>query len=441
MASAEQWNDSDFAAEVTAARIQGPRAVAILLLFGVVLFFVAAVAWAWWAEIDEVTRGQGTVIPSSQVQVIQNLEGGILKEILVREGEMVEAGQILLRIDDTGFAASLGEQQAARYSLMGQMARLTAESEGGALEFPPELMAEARQLAVNERKLFNARRADLKSQLGILRQQMDQRKQELTELRGQLKQNRSGLVLLEEELQMTEPLVRNGVVPKINLLRLRREVNDLEGLIQSTILALPRAKSAVQEASRRIEERYLNSRSEALRELNAVKAEFAQVEQSILAARDRVVRTDLRSPVRGIVKQLNISTIGGVVMPGMNLMEVVPLDDTLLVEARVLPADVAFLKPGQEATVKLTAYDFAIYGGLPATLERISADTIVDERGDSYYQIIVRTDKSELVHQGKVLPIIPGMVASVDILTGRKTVLDYLLKPILKARNRALTER
>ncbi|MCH8214392.1 MAG: HlyD family type I secretion periplasmic adaptor subunit [Proteobacteria bacterium] len=441
MASAEQWNDSDFAAEVTAARIQGPRGVAILLLFGVVLFFVAAITWAWWAEIDEVTRGQGTVIPSSQVQVIQNLEGGILKEILVREGEMVEAGQILLRIDDTGFAASLGEQQAAYYSLMGQMARLTAESEGGALEFPPELMAEARQLAVNERKLFNARRADLKSQLGILRQQVDQRRQELTELRGQLKQNRSSLVLLEEELQMTEPLVRNGVVPKINLLRLRREVNDLEGVIQSTILALPRAKSAVQEATRRIEERYLNSRSEALRELNAIKAEFAQVEQSILAARDRVVRTDLRSPVRGIVKQLNISTIGGVVMPGMNLMEVVPLDDTLLVEARILPADVAFLKPGQEATVKLTAYDFAIYGGLPATLERISADTILDERGDSYYQIIVRTDKSELVHQGKVLPIIPGMVASVDILTGRKTVLDYLLKPILKARDRALTER
>ena len=441
MASAEQWNDSDFAAEVTAARIQGPRAVAILLLFGVVLFFVAAIAWAWWAEIDEVTRGQGTVIPSSQVQVIQNLEGGILKKILVKEGDMVEAGQILLRIDDTGFAASLGEQKAAYYNLMGQMARLTAESDGSALEYPPELMAEARQVAVNERSLFNARRADLKSQLGILRQQVDQRKQELTELRGQLKQNRSSLVLLQEELAMTEPLVRNGVVPKINLLRLRRELNDLEGVIQSTLLAVPRAKSAVQEATRRIEERYLNSRSEALRELNTKKAEFAQVEQSILAAKDRVVRTDVRSPVRGIVKQLNIRTIGGVVIPGMNLMEVVPLDDTLLVEARVLPADVAFLKPGQEATVKLTAYDFSIYGGLSARLERISADTIVDERGDSYYQIIVRTDKSELVHRGKVLPIIPGMVASVDILTGRKTVLDYLLKPILKARDRALTER
>lgn len=441
MANAEQWNDSDFAAEVTAARIQGPRPVAFLLLFGVILFFAAAITWAWWAEIDEVTRGQGTVIPSSQVQVIQNLEGGILKAILVREGEMVEAGQILLRIDDTGFAASLGEQKAAYYSLMGQIARLTTESEGGALEFPPELMAEARSVAVNERKLYNARRADLKSQLGILRKQVDQRKQELTELRGLLKQNRSGLVLLEEEFQMTEPLVRNGVVPKINLLRLRRELNDLEGLIKGTLLALPRAKSAVQESSRRIEERYLNFRSEALRELNSQKGEFAQVEQVILAAKDRVLRTDLRSPVRGIVKQLNISTIGGVVLPGMNLMEIVPLDDTLLVEARVLPADVAFLQPGQVATVKLTAYDFSIYGGLDAKLVRISADTIVDERGESYYQIIVRTDKSELVHQGQILPIIPGMVASVDILTGRKTVLDYLLKPILKTRNRALTER
>ncbi len=293
----ERWTDADFASDVTAARMQGPSGVAILLLFSVTLFFVAAITWAWWAEIDEVTRGQGTVIPSSQVQVIQNLEGGILKKILVKEGDMVEAGQILLRIDDTGFAASLGEQNAARYSLMGQMARLTAESEGGALEFPPELMAEARQLAVNERKLFNARRADLKSQLGILRKQVDQRKQELTELRGQLKQNRSSLVLLEEELALTEPLFRKGVVPKINFIRLRREVNDLEGLINGTLLALPRAKSAVQEATRRIEERYLSFRSEALRELNAIKAEFAQVEQSILAARDRVLRTDLRSEV------------------------------------------------------------------------------------------------------------------------------------------------
>jgi adhesin transport system membrane fusion protein len=441
MASAEQWSDSDFAAEVTAARIQGPRPVAILLLVFIVLFFVVAITWAWWAEIDEVTRGQGTVIPSSQVQVIQNLEGGILKEILVKEGEMVAAGQVLLRIDDTGFAASLGEQKAAYYNLMGQMARLTAESDGSVLQFPPELLAEARQVAVNERSLYNARRADLKSQLAILRKQVEQRKQEHTELQGQLKQNRSSLVLLHEELAMTEPLVRNGVVPKINLLRLRREVNDLEGLINATILALPRTRSAVQEATRRIEEKYLNSRSEALGELNVHRSEFAQVEQSILAARDRVLRRDIRSPVKGIVKQLKISTIGGVVTPGMDLMEVVPLDDTLLVEARILPADVAFLKPGQDATVKLTAYDFSIYGGLEAKLERISADTIVDERGDSYYQIIVRTDKSELVHRGKVLPIIPGMVASIDILTGRKTVLNYLLKPILKARDRALTER
>ncbi|MFQ5618005.1 MAG: HlyD family type I secretion periplasmic adaptor subunit [Rhodospirillales bacterium] len=441
MASTEQWSDADFASEVTAAQVRGPRPVAILLLIFIVLFFVAAVTWAWWAEVDVVTRGQGTVIPSSQVQVIQNLEGGILKKILVKEGDMVEAGQILLRIDDTGLASRLGEQTAAYYSLMGQVARLTAESEGSALEFPPELMAEARQVAVNERSLFNARRADLKSQLGILRKQVEQRKQELTELRGQLKQNRSSLVLLHEEMEMTEPLVRNGVVPKINLLRLRREVNDLEGLIKATILALPRAKSAVQEATRRIEEKYLNFRSEALSELNIRRAEFAQVEQSILAAKDRVLRTDIRSPVKGIVKKMNIRTIGGVVSPGMNLMEVVPLDDTLLVEARVLPADVAFLKPGQDATVKLTAYDFSIYGGLKAKLERISADTIVDERGDSYYQIIVRTDKNELVHRGKVLPIIPGMVASIDILTGRKTVLDYLLKPILKARDRALTER
>jgi len=431
----------DFANEVTAAELQGPRPVARIILMLIVLFFAAAFWWAKNATLDEVTRGQGVVIPSSQVQVVQNLEGGILKEILVREGEMVDVGQILLRIDDTSFAATYESQHQMYHTLMGQIARLTAEAEGRPLEFPPELLAEARQVAVSERDLYNARAAELQSQLSILRKQADQRKQELTEQKGKLTQLKSSLDLANEELHMTEPLVKNGVVPKINLLRLKRDVNDLEGQIKATKLALPRAKSAVQEANRRIEEKYLAFRSEALRDLNLRKADFAQVKQQILASKDRVVRTEIRSPVKGIVKQLKVTTIGGVVRPGMDLIEIVPLDDTLLVEAKVLPSNVAFLKPGQNATVKLTAYDFSIYGGLAAKLERISADTITDEKGESYYRIIVRTEKNELVHAGQSLPIIPGMVATVDILTGHKTVLDYLLKPILKARTQALTER
>jgi adhesin transport system membrane fusion protein len=441
MARTDQWEDLDYASDVVSAEIQGPKPKTKILLLSVILFFVAIFVWAKNANIDEVTRGDGKVIPSSQVQIVQNLEGGILKEIAVREGQMVEKGQILLRIDDTGFAASYGEQKAQSYSLTAQIARLSAEADGRPLEFPPELIAESRELTVDARNLFNARAAELKSQLAILKDQLSQRKQELTELRGKVKQLNSSLDLVQEEYDLTEPLARKGIVPKISLLRLKRQISDIEGEISGSTLAMPRAKTAIREAGRRIEEKYLNFRTTARQELIQRQAEFTQVEQSITAAKDRVVRTDIRSPVKGIVKQLKISTIGGVVRPGMDLVEIVPLNDTLLVEVRIKPADVAFLRPGQEATVKLTAYDFSIYGGLPAKLERISADTILDEQGESYYRIIVRTDKNHLVHNGQILPIIPGMVASVDTLTGQKTILDYLLKPILKTRARALTER
>lgn len=441
MAQTHDWQDVDFASDVSAAKLQGPSPRSRILLICVLLFFVAAFIWAKTATIDEVTRGEGRVIPSSQVQVVQNLEGGILKEILIREGAMVKQGQILLRIDDTGFAASYGELNARYHTLQGQIARLSAEAEARPLEFPPELVAEARQVTVSERQLFNARSAELRSQLSILRDQSSQRKQELDELKGKIEQVGASLELVREEFRMTEPLAKKGVVPKIDVLRLRRQISDLEGEIAGTRLAIPRAKSAMREANRRIEEKFLSFRSEARRELNAARADYAQVEQSILAAKDRVARTDIRSPVKGVVKQLKIRTIGGVVKPGMDLMEIVPLDDTMLVEVQIPPADVAFLKPGQEATVKLTAYDFSIYGGLPATLERISADTIVNDEGDSFYRIIVRTKKNHLVHGKEVLPIIPGMVASVDTLTGQKTILDYLLKPILKTRERALRER
>lgn len=441
MARTDQWEDLDYASDVVSAEVQGPKPRTKILLIAVLLFFVAIFVWAKNANIDEVTRGSGKVIPSSQIQIVQNLEGGIVKEIAVREGQMVEKGQILLRIDDTGFAASYGEKKAQYYSLMAQIARLSAEAEGRALEFPPELLAEARELTVDARKLFKARNAELKSQLAILKDQLSQRKQELDELRGKVRQLNSSLALVLEEYDLTEPLVRKGIVPKINAIRLKRQISDIEGEISGSTLAIPRAKTAIREAGRRIEEKYLNFRSEARRELSQRQADFTQVEQSITAAKDRVVRTDIRSPVKGIVKQLKIRTIGGVVRPGMDLVEIVPLDDTLLVEVRIKPADVAFLRPGQEAIVKLTAYDFSIYGGLPAKLERISADTIVDEQGDSYYQIIVRTDKNHIVHRGQTLPIIPGMVASIDTITGQKTILDYLLKPILKTRARALTER
>jgi adhesin transport system membrane fusion protein len=442
MSRADRWHDAEFAGEVEASMVQGPHPSVGPLVFMLVMFLLSAFLWAYAAEIDEVTRGLGRVIPSSQVQVVQNLEGGILKELFVREGETVEKGAVLMRIDDTGFASSLGELKAGQYAFQARIARLVAQAESKPLEFPPELLAEARQVAQSEEKLYQANETTVQSQVEILRVQADQRKQELSELYGKLRQFDDSLKLAREELELTEPLADRNVVPKVELLRLRRQVSDLQGELNTTRLAVPRAQSAVQEANRRVEEKFNTYRSQSLTELAEVKAQLAQVLETLSAARDRVQRTDVTSPVKGIVKSLRLRTIGGVVKPGMDLIEIVPVEDTLLVEAKVRPADIAFLRVDQKATVKITAYDFSIYGGLDGRLEGIGADTFVDEEdGESYYKVIIRTDRNYLERHGEKLPIIPGMVASVDVLTGRKTVLDYLMKPILKAKHEALSER
>jgi len=424
-----------------AADLHAPRGFAHLLLFVVVAFFVAFFAWASWAELKEVTRGEGKVIPSRQVQVVQNLEGGIVAEILVREGDVVERGEVLLRIDNVRAASELRESRQRWLALQGALGRLRAEVEGVPLSFSAEILRDAPEVAASERALYRARAEALRSELDVLGSQAVQREQELVELSTRLEQLERSHALAREELAITEPLAASRVVSKVQLLRLQREVNDLAGELEAIRLALPRAEAALREARRRIEERRLGFRAEAQRELTAVRAEAAALQEVITAEADMVERTEVRSPVRGTIKQLLVNTVGGVVQPGADLVEIVPLEDNLLVEARVRPADIAFLRPGQPAVVKVSAYDFAIYGGLDAVVEDISADTITDERGDSFYRVRVRTRDSALHEAGEPLPIIPGMTTQVDILTGEKTVLDYLLKPILLAKERALRER
>ncbi len=441
MARRRDWHDAQFASDVESSMVQGPNPSLYTIFILIICLLVAAFFWAYAAEVDEVTRGEGRVIPSSKIQIVQNLEDGILKEVFVKEGATVREGEVLLRIDDTGVAASYGELRANRFALLGRVARLTAQAENKPLHFPPELTAEAGDIASNEEQLFNASESALQSQISILRVQADQRKQEMAELRAKLDKLRTSLGLANEELELTEPLARSGIVPAIDLIRIKRQVADLAGEYRTTQLSVPRARSALQEANRRIEEKFNTRRTESLTELNQSRGELAQIEETIRAARDRVMRTDVVSPVNGIIKELKVRTVGGVIKPGMDLVEIVPVDDTLLVEARIRPADIAFLSLNQVATVKLTAYDFSIYGGLDGRLERISADTITDDEGESFYHVIIRTDQNYLERRGEKLPIIPGMVASVDVLTGRKTILDYLLKPILKARNKALSER
>jgi membrane fusion protein, adhesin transport system len=433
--------DAAFALGRDGAALLRPRGLAHLLLVAIAAFFVLFFAWASWATLDEVTRGDGRVIPSSQVQVVQNLEGGIVSAIPVREGEVVERGQVLLRIDNVRAASDLRENSKRYLALLGALARLRAEVDDTGVDFAPQVLADAAEVARAEQALFDARQLALESELAILRSQAVQREQELAELERRLAQLKSSHALALEELKITEPLAQRRIVPQIDLLRLKREVNDLEGDLETTRLGIERVKSASDEADRRIEEKTLSFRAEAQRELTVIRAEADALEEKIAADADRVQRTEVRSPVRGTIKQLFVNTMGGVIQPGEDLVEIVPLEDTLLVEAKVRPADIAFLRPGQPATVKVTAYDFSIYGGLDAVVEDISADTITDEEGERFYRIRVRTTGGMLAKAGEPLPIIPGMTTEVDILTGEKTVMDYLLKPILRARQTALRER
>jgi len=424
---------------------EGSRVFGHLLLAAIGIFVVSFITWASMATLDEVTRGEGRVVPSSKIQVIQNLEGGIVAEILVNEGAVVDKGQVLIRIENTAAEANFGELQQRRLSALAAVARLQAEQDAqGGTEpiFSEELRQAAPELVQAEIGLFAVRQQQLRSQIQILEDQVAQRKQEMQELDSKLSGLRSAHGLASQELEITRPLAEQGVVAKVELLRLEREVLDLRSQIEATNLARPRAESALNEALRRIEERLVTFRSDAATELAKTQLELASLTEALTADRDRVQRTEVRSPVHGTVKEIKVRTVGGVVQPGQDLLEIVPIEDTLLVEAQVRPSDIAFMYPNQKAVIKITAYDFSIYGGLDAVVEQISADAIEDkEKGESFFRIYLRTDKNYLGTAEDPLPIIPGMTASVDVLTGEKTVMEYLMKPILRARDNALRER
>ncbi len=434
-------DDVSFMSEISAATMASTHWGGHILLLLIAAFIGIALWWAGVAEIDEVTRGQGKVVPSSKVQVIQNLEGGILADVLVSEGQMVEKNDVLLKIDDTRFSSSFRESKLTYWELVARTARLSAESEGKPLELPDELMSKQPDLAAEERSLYQSRQLQLQSTIDVLKRQAEQRRQELVEKQARQQQLSRSFELSNQELQMSEPLVAAGVMSEVELLRLRRTVNDLRGEMDSNRLAIPRIRSSMDEVQQKINEANTRFQSEAARELSEVRAEMARTEESVSALADRVTRTNVRSPMKGTIKRLMINTIGGVIQPGMDLVEIVPLEDNLLIEAQIRPADIAFLRPGQEAIIKFTAYDFSIYGGLQAKLERISADTITNEEDESFYLIYLRTEQNYIKSSLGELGIIPGMTVTVDILTGEKTVLDYLLKPILKAKNEALRER
>ncbi|GKV92407.1 MULTISPECIES: HlyD family type I secretion periplasmic adaptor subunit [Pectobacterium] len=417
-----------------------PRSIRFTL-WAIGAFFLFFILWAGLANIDEVTRGDGKAIPSSRLQKIQNLEGGIITEVFIREGQVVNAGDPLLRLDDTRFASNVGETEADRLALLSRIERLNAEINGQELVLSEEITTQAPKIAAGEKELYNSRRQQLHNEISGLEEQLIQRQQELRDFSAKEIQFRNSLGLLQQEIKMSEPLIAEGAISKVEVLRLRRAEVETRGQLDSIKLSIPRAESAIKESENKIEETRSRYKSEALSQLSEAQTSLNKIEATGKALEDRVNRTLVVSPVRGIVQQVLVNTIGGVIQPGSDLVEIVPLDDKLLVEAKIRPQDIAFLHPGQDAIIKLTAYDYTIYGGLKGQLEQISPDTVTDKEGNSFYIIRLRTDKNYLGSADKPLLIIPGMVASVDIITGKKTILSYLLKPIIRANAEALRER
>ncbi|MRD48413.1 HlyD family type I secretion periplasmic adaptor subunit [Caenimonas koreensis DSM 17982] len=414
------------------------RARVLLKVFGAVV--VVALLWAALTRVDEVTKGDGKVVSSTQLQVMQSLDGGVVAEILVKEGQLVQPGQVLLNIDPTRFDSSLQESRAQYLALVARAARLRALAEGVPFEAPAEVVKESPRTVEAEQRAYEASKSTLGAQLSIAEQQLAQKRQELGEANARREQASQAYELTAKELAYTRPLLATGAVSEVDVLRLERDAGRFKGERDIATAQIAKAQSAIGEASRRVQEITLAFRSDARKEMSEVEAKLNVNTAGTAGLADRVAKSSIRSPVKGTVKRLLVKTVGGVVQPGKDVVEIVPFEEALLLDARVLAKDIAFLRPGDPAIVKFTAYDFSIYGGLDAKVEMIGADSVTDERGNTFYMVRLRTNKSHL-GAGEGLPVISGMVAEVSILTGKKSILSYLLKPVLKAKQEAFTER
>lgn len=430
--------EADFVKDADYFMIHQEPLRARVLVRTILIALALFVMWTAVALVDEITKADGKVIPSSQIQILQSLDGGIVVEINVKEGQVVDAGQILLRVDPTRFESSVRENRSQYLALTAKAARLRALAEGLPFVPPPEVLVEDPKTVQDEQRLYETARSNVEAQISIARQQLVQRQQELSEMRVKREQASQAYELTAKELTLTKPLINSGAVSEVELLRLERDTTRFRGERDMAAAQILRSQAAMAEASRKIEEIELTARNEVRKDLGDTMARLNAFTEGGVALADKVKHAAVRSPVKGTVKRLLVNTVGGVVQPGRDLIEVVPLDDALILEAKVAPKDIAFLRPGQPAMVKFTAYDFSTYGGLEAKLEHIGADSITDEKGNTFFLVKVRTNKSSL---GANLPIIPGMVAEVDIITGQKSILAYLLKPVLRAKQGALTER
>lgn len=439
-----RWTDrasepeSDFMHDADTIIVQQePLRARILLrfLFGSIALFII---WAGLVDVDEITKGEGKVIPVQQLQVLQSLDGGIVTEILAKEGQVVQEGQVLLQIDTTRFESSVKENRAVYLSLSAKAARLRALGEGKPFSLPPELVKEDPKTAQEEQNLFDTATSEMQTQVSIARQQLTQRTQEQQEAYARQRQASQAYESSVKELNFTRPLLASGAVSEVELLRLERDVSRFKGERDVAEAQIARTQAAIAEANRKIQEVELTARNAASKELSETMTRLNSIIQSSTGLADKVKQSSIRSPVKGTIKRLLVNTVGGVVQPGRDIVEVVPLEGKLQLEAKITPRDIAFLAPAQKAVIKFTAYDFSVYGGLEGKLELIGADSVTDEKGNTFYTVRVSTNSASLAG-GQ--PIIPGMVAEVDIITGKKTILSYLLKPVLRAKQSAFRER
>lgn len=413
-----------------------------LLLVTILAFFTLFMIWSNFAMLDEVTRGEGKIIPSTEVQALQSLDPGIVEAFLVKEGDFVEKGEILVRLRDIEASSDLGANTARFWGLQASITRLQAQAEGrDNVIFSEEVRKGAPQSVIEELNAFRANMAQLQGQTAVLEEQLKQREQELDELTTRISDLKDIMRLQRQERNMISPLVARGSAPRMELLQLDRAIKERQTELNGLETSKPRIESAIAEARARLKDVQQTAQAEAQTELASKLVELNEIRERLSGLQERKGRKEMRSPVSGTIQELTVNTVGGVVRAGEDLIKIVPEDDQLIVEARVLPSDRAFIYPGQEAVIKLTAYDFSIYGGLRGELISISADTIEDEEGNTFYRVRLRTYEKELRRKGEILPILPGMVASVDILTGQKSVMQYLMKPFIKTLGNAMNER
>lgn len=451
-------DDLEMADDIYGAILTQTPTVHRLTIWALAALFICFFIWAYFAELDRVTRGEGKVIPSSQVQIIQSLDGGILQELYIKEGMAVTKGQPLARIDDTRFRSDMAQQTQEVDALRADIIRLRAELtsilvvdvkewqlqikiQNKKLQYPKDLQTTAPTLMQRQQDEYIGRLNNLENQVAIQAQQIKQRQQEIKELDSKIKTLRTSLKLANRELKLTRPLAEKNIVPEVELLKLQRTVNDLNGELSGLRLLIPKHQSALQESILKRRELVLNYRTDARAQLNEKQSLLSRITEAQVGVQDKVSKALIISPVVGTVKTIHINTLGGVVKPGQVLLEIVPTEDKLLVEAKIIPKDIAFIHIGLLARVKITAYDFTRYGGLDGVVEHISADTTQDEEGNSFYIVRVRTNESSMNSEDKDdMPIIPGMLTSVDVMIGKRTVLEYMLNPILRAKEMALRE-